>query len=119
MQSAFILIVEDERPIALLLKTLVDKMGHEAVIAADGAAAIVEATKRKPDLILLDLILPIMSGWEFLKAMPGDPNLRDVPVVLVTTVERMDQELQEKYPVVPKPFSPETVRQAVETALGA
>ena len=117
-KSAQVLIIEDERPIAMLLATIVRQMGHEAVTAADGAAGLAEAQKCKPDIILLDMILPIMSGWEFLRAVMADQDLQSVPVVLVSTVERVDQELQDRYPLIAKPFTPETVRREVEAALG-
>ena len=117
-RAAQVLIIEDERPIAVLLATIVRQMGHEAVTAADGAAGLAEAQKLRPDLILLDMLLPIMSGWEFLRVVTADPDLKSVPVILVSTVERVDQELQDKYPLIAKPFSPEAVRREVEAALG-
>ena len=117
-KAAQVLIIEDERPIAMLLATIVRQMGHEAVTAADGAAGLAEAQKCKPDLVLLDMILPIMSGWEFLRAVATDQELKSVPVVLVSTVERVDQELQDRYPLIGKPFTPETVRREVAAALG-
>ena len=117
-KSAHVLIIEDERPIAMLLATIVRQMGHTAATAADGAAGLAEAQSCRPDLILLDMLLPIMSGWEFLRIVTADPDLSSVPVVLVSTVERVDQELQDKYPLIAKPFSPEAVRREVEAALG-
>ena len=117
-KSAQVLIIEDERPIAMLLATIVRQMGHTAVTAADGAAGLAEARNCRPDLILLDMLLPIMSGWEFLRIVTADSDLKSVPVVLVSTVERVDQEFQDKYPLIAKPFSPETVRGEVEAALG-
>jgi twitching motility two-component system response regulator PilH len=117
VQAKNILIIEDERPIAMLLSTIVRGMGHETVVAADGAAGLTAAINQKPDLVLLDMILPIMSGWEFLKAIKQNPHLEDVPVVLVSTVDRVDQELRGQYHLVVKPFSPATVREAVTRAL--
>ena len=117
-KAAYVLIIEDERPIALLLQTIVRGLGHESAIAGDGAAGLAEAHRRKPDLILLDMILPIMSGWEFLKAAENDTYLAGVPIVLVSTVDRVEQELQNQYRLIAKPFGPDTVRRAVTETLG-
>jgi len=111
-----VLVVEDERNIATLLAKLVESCGAKAEVAYDGLAAITSLRKSKPDLMLLDLIMPIMSGEEVLDEIQSDDDLRDLKVILVTT-RSVAPEAGAKYPLLQKPFSPSQVRDAVKQAL--
>jgi two-component system, cell cycle response regulator DivK len=78
-----ILIVEDvELNRDLLVQLLEDE--YELVCAADGSSGLALAAERRPDLILMDLSLPVLDGWEATKRLKADPALRDVPVIALT-----------------------------------
>jgi two-component system, cell cycle response regulator DivK len=78
-----ILIVEDvELNRDLLVQLLED--AYELVCAADGASGLALAAEVRPDLILMDLSLPVIDGWEATKRLKADPALRDVPVIALT-----------------------------------
>lgn len=114
-----VLIVEDERPIAALLVRLVEECGAEAVAAHNGVEALRRMREVRPDLVLLDLIMPVMSGEDVLREMDQDPRLADVPVIVITTKEMMEDLPQREVAFLQKPFSPAQVKQIVRETLAA
>ena len=83
---AAILIAEDSATQALNLQHLLEKHGHEVRVAGNGRLALDLARQRKPTLIISDIVMPVMDGYELCKAIKSDETLRDVPVILVTTL---------------------------------
>lgn len=81
MDSYKILVVDDEKPIAELLKYSLKNEGYEVILAHDGAYAVERALNEKPDLILLDLMLPKKSGTEVLKEVREE---LDIPIIMLT-----------------------------------
>jgi CheY-like chemotaxis protein len=82
-----ILIVEDESLLASTLKTKLEQDPSYRVIIVDNGAEVLELTKTEmPDLILLDILLPKMDGFDVLRALKKDPNTRDVPVVMLSNL---------------------------------
>jgi two-component system cell cycle response regulator len=79
-----VLLVEDSAVIRALVRRMLVAGGHTVVEAAGGAAALVLCREQQPDVVLLDVEMPEMSGWDVLAAMKADPGLRDVPVVFLT-----------------------------------
>ena len=82
-----ILVVEDE---VSLQKAMVDVLkinGYEALGALDGESGLSRAQKEKPDLILLDIILPKMNGFDVLKTLKSDAATKDIPVIVLTNLE--------------------------------
>src|SRR5512143_4338481 len=79
-----ILVVEDSPDIRVLVRMLREAGGHEVLTAADGRAGIEAAREIRPDLVLMDLSLPIVSGWEAARAIKDDPATSSIPVVAVT-----------------------------------
>jgi len=82
-----ILIVDDEQEILDLLTFNLRREGYETLAVADGEAALVRAHEVKPDLIILDVMLPGKDGWEVLRCLRQDPATRSVPVVFLTARE--------------------------------
>lgn len=117
MNNKRVLVVEDHRPNARLLALLVERCGVEAAVAYDGAEALTMILADKPDLILLDLMLPIMTGNDLLKALRADGNLSDIPVVIITTKEEPELGAPYGLPYIRKPFEPAQVQQIVEELL--
>ena len=81
---AKILIAEDERDIRDLVAFTLRFAGHEVSAAANGEEAVELATRVNPDLILMDVRMPRMTGYEACKVMKANPDLKDIPVVFLT-----------------------------------
>jgi len=119
--SRTILVVEDEREIQELLAHYLRKEGFTPVLAADGETALSKARKEKPDLVLLDILLPKSDGLEVLRAIRSDVGLARTPVVMLTakgdeTDRVVGLELgADDY--IPKPFSPREVVARIKAIL--
>jgi DNA-binding response OmpR family regulator len=79
-----VLIVEDEPHIVLSLEFLLRRAGYETASAADGDAGLALVRQLRPDLVLLDIMLPKRNGYEVCQAIKSDPDLRAIPVVMLT-----------------------------------
>lgn len=86
MDSARILIVDDDPKGQKLMGDLLSTEGHELAFAATGSAALEEATRKAPDVVLLDVLLPDMDGFEVCRHLRLDPILAEVPIILVTSL---------------------------------
>lgn len=89
LERPFAFIVEDDRDIVALFRHVLDLAGYQTEIALHGKAAIDLLTKRTPDIILLDLGLPGISGVEILSFMRADERLRNIPVIVITANSHM------------------------------
>jgi DNA-binding response OmpR family regulator len=116
-----VLIVEDEKEIRDLLAHYLRKEGFSPVLASDGESAILNARKEKPDLVLLDILLPKADGLEVLRAIRSDETIGRTPVVMLTakgdeTDRIVGLELgADDY--IPKPFSPREVVARIKAIL--
>ncbi len=81
---ARILIAEDSPDIRALIQMLLEGAGHEVIAVSDGRAAVAATRNRRPDLVLMDLSLPILSGWEAARQIRNDPATAPIPIVAVT-----------------------------------
>jgi two-component system alkaline phosphatase synthesis response regulator PhoP len=79
-----ILIIDDEEDLRLLLRERLQVCGYEVVEAADGLAGMEVATNEKPDLIIFDLMMPVMTGEQFWAELRRDPVLKQVPTIVLT-----------------------------------
>jgi DNA-binding response OmpR family regulator len=84
MTATKVLVVEDDPSVRGLLQTLLSAEGYDVVTASDGLAGLVKATSSHPALVLLDLMMPDLGGVRVLEEMRDDPDLTDVPVIVVT-----------------------------------
>ena len=107
--STRVLVVEDEQDVAELLRYHLTKEGYEVTLVGNGADALKRARETKPDLILLDIMVPQLNGWEVCRRLKQDAETRAIPVIMVTgRVEEGDKVLgfemgADDY--VTKPFS--------------
>ena len=83
---AIVLVVDDEPDIRNLVRHLLSVAGHEVRLASDGAEALVSVGKERPDVMLLDVSMPVMDGFEVLERLRANPETAEIPVVLVTTL---------------------------------
>jgi two-component system, OmpR family, phosphate regulon response regulator PhoB len=89
-----ILIVEDEPPLVELLSYNLEKAGFHAHIARDGEEAMLAVEERKPDLVLLDWMLPYVSGIEICRRIRRNPETRDVPIIILTARGEEDDRIR-------------------------
>ncbi len=82
--SPTVLVVEDDPSVRGLLQTLLSAEGYDVVTASDGLAGLIKATAASPALVLLDLMMPDLGGVRVLEEMRGDPELAEIPVIVVT-----------------------------------
>ncbi len=87
---ARVLIVDDNPEMRMLLASTVQRAGHEVVEAADGDTVMHWVRDTDPQLILLDILMPNVDGWETLKILKADERTRHIPVVVVSALSRLD-----------------------------
>jgi phosphate regulon transcriptional regulator PhoB len=108
--SGRILVVEDEQDVAELLRYHLVKEGYDVVVAGNGTDAVKRARDVRPELILLDIMVPHLNGWEVCRRLKAEEETRAIPIIMVTgRVEEGDKVLgfelgADDY--VTKPFSP-------------
>jgi two-component system, cell cycle response regulator DivK len=83
--SKRILVVEDQEDNRQILRDLLGNAGYELVEAADGAQALAAYAKQRRDLILMDIQLPVMDGYETTRRIRGDPESKAIPIIAVTS----------------------------------
>ncbi len=79
-----ILVVDDERHIVRLVQVNLERAGYEVLTAYDGVEALEKVKSEMPDMVVLDVMMPRMDGFEVLKNMQADPRLQNIPVIMLT-----------------------------------
>src|SRR5512133_3806685 len=89
MELPRVLIVEDEPDNQEIVRAVVEEMvGASAILAGDGLEAVSVATREKPDLVLLDLMLPRLDGYEVARQLKGNPDTSAIPIIAITALAR-------------------------------
>lgn len=107
---AKILAVDDERSIVRLVQVTLERAGHQVSTASDGREGLSSVHANRPDLIVLDVMMPHMDGHEALAQLRRDPQTRDIPVIMLTA-KAQDQDVFRGYQsgadcYLTKPFNP-------------
>lgn len=115
--------VEDEPEMIELVKLILGRRGFELVGAVGGREGLETVRELKPDLVLLDLMMPDMDGWEVYQQMKTDDELKDITVIVVTAkAQSIDKVLglhiAKVDDYVTKPFGPQELLQSVNKVLG-
>ena len=115
---AKILIAEDEKDIRELISFSLNFAGFEVVAAVDGQDAVEKALQEKPDLIMMDVRMPRMTGYEACAKMKGMDELKDIPIVFLSA-KGQESEIQTgldagAYEYILKPFAPDELIQRVQ-----
>ena len=84
MSGKRILVIEDNMDSYELVKFVLEKKGHETFLAMNGREGVNAAIKQKPDLIIMDLAMPLMDGWIATEKIKQDPTTRDIPIIALT-----------------------------------
>jgi DNA-binding response OmpR family regulator len=122
MSKGKILVVDDEIYIVHILDFSLGMEGYEVVTALDGEQALEKVNAERPDLIVLDIMMPKLDGYEVCKAVKSSPETRHVPVILLSAKGRnVDQKLgfdvgADDY--ITKPFSPRKLVERINQLLG-
>ena len=117
-----ILIVDDEPDILKVAVYRLKKAGYEVISAEDGGTGLNLAFKEKPDLILLDLRLPVMDGFDVCQQLKSNPEFKNIPVILFTASS--DKAVEEKAKEIGadghlmKPFEPQELLEIVKRFIG-
>ena len=114
--------IEDEPEMVDLVKLILGRKGFELIGAMGGREGLEKIKSIKPDLVLLDLMMPDMDGWEVYQQMKADPEMQRIPVIVVTAkAQSIDKVLglhiAKVDDYVTKPFGPQELLQSVEKVL--
>ena len=102
-----VLLVEDNRDALSGLYMLLSNAGFSVLMAENGDEALFLIDRGvRPDVIVLDLMMPKVSGWDILKQLQQDPELREIPVIVVTALDREDAHVVGADVVMQKPIQP-------------
>ena len=108
--SKRILVVEDQPDNRQIIRDMLARTDYEITEAENGEAALAAIAKRRPDLILLDIQLPIMDGYTAVRRIKADPTLQSIPIIAVTSYALNGEEKKARAAgcddYMPKPFSP-------------
>jgi CheY-like chemotaxis protein len=109
-----ILVVDDEPDLRFLLRRIFESAGHEVIEAGNGADALVAVRRSPPDLVVTDVMMPIMDGVELISRLRGDPSMKDIPIVVVSSHGHLAVAADS---VVAKPYRSSTLLAAVNALL--
>lgn len=116
-----ILVVDDEEDILLLCRVNLEFEGYRVIEASGGAEALRAIRRHRPDLVLLDVMMPAVDGWQVLDALKTDPETAGIPVVMLTARVQGPDQLRgwsagaAEY--IMKPFSPVALSEAIRAVL--
>jgi CheY-like chemotaxis protein len=117
---ARILLADDELDLRQVLCEVLQREGHEVLLAADGGEVLPAMAREKPDLLILDVMLPGLDGFSLQTQIAKDPELRAIPVIIITAHRSflaMFQDFRQVRATLAKPFKNEDLIGAVNGAL--
>lgn len=116
-----VLVVEDDADLAKIVELNLDHAGYEVDHAADGGEGLERARAAPPDLVLLDVMMPVMDGWQVLRALKTGEDTRDIPVVMLTALSEerdvIQGHLEGAVHYISKPFEMRELLDTVRSAL--
>lgn len=122
MEEKLILVVDDSKTSLMMSQMILKKYPCRVITAEDGAQAVEVAASRHPDLILMDVVMPNMNGFEALKAIRSNESIRHIPIIMVTTRSEADN-IEVGFrngcnDYVIKPFSSVELLEKIENLIG-
>jgi len=117
-----VLIIEDAKHVVMMLESRLRANGYEVISAYDGQQGLERAQKEKPDLIIMDIMLPKLTGDEVCKKLKQDKELATIPIIVLTALaRRQDIKLAEQLGVdayITKPFMPDVLLSKIRELIG-
>ena len=118
-----ILVVEDEADIAENIQARLSLDNYQVVLASDGKSGVEKARKEKPDLVILDVMMPLVNGFDVCKILKTEAGTRDIPILILTALPHLD-DVDKAYEVgandfLNKPFTNDRLVQKVKKLLGS
>ena len=117
-----VLVIDDEAPIRLLCRVNLEAEGMEVLEASDGPSGLEEARREKPDVILLDVMMPALDGWRVAEKLLDEDSTRDIPVIFLTARAEFRDRARGLdiggVDYVTKPFNPLELAELVRDLLG-
>jgi CheY-like chemotaxis protein len=116
---ARVLLVEDNSPVRIAASCILQSAGHEVEIARDGGEAMLKLGTFRPDVVILDLMMPVINGWEFLESKARSPDVVGIPVIICSGWADTPQPIPEGQVVVTlwKPIDPEALLETIRVVL--
>jgi CheY-like chemotaxis protein len=116
---ARVLVIDDESDVRWLLRLTLEREGHEVLLADDGLRGVGVAQRQRPDVIVLDLMMPVMDGYGVLDALSQDERTAGVPVLVLTARALPEEQARAAGAgarrFLTKPFDPATLSQEIES----
>jgi CheY-like chemotaxis protein len=116
--SHTILVVDDEADVRTFLAAVLKKRGYDTLTAADGKEALTMVREHRPDLVILDLMMPNQTGTDFYRRLTKDEELAGTPVIVVSGLAGRHLAVKRPVAVFDKPIDPDEFGEAVDRALG-
>lgn len=117
-----VLIADDEFHIRRIVADKISKAGHIVFTAENGQEAVDIAKKEKPDIILMDLMMPVLSGIEAIKILKQDSDMANIPILVLTAMEFGEDntiaDVVGANNIITKPFSPKELLDVVNARIG-
>ncbi|MBA7511872.1 Alkaline phosphatase synthesis transcriptional regulatory protein PhoP [subsurface metagenome] len=116
-----ILVVDDEKDVLDLVRRVLIRGGFEVITASDGKEGLAKVYSEAPDLMILDINMPVMDGWQVCRKIRGDPLYKHLPIIMLTVRRTKTDQLKgldiggDEY--ITKPFSPTELIARVKTVL--
>jgi len=122
MAGELVLVIDDSPTITKVVQLVLTKAGYQVQTAADGEQGLQAVHAQRPDLILLDFVMPRMNGYQFCRELTADAKLRDIPVILMSAKgDQVGERFVKVMGIVDyitKPFSPEAITTVVQHTIG-
>lgn len=117
-----ILVVDDEPEVTRMLKTRLEAAGYEVMTASTGEECLQEAKKGRPDLVILDILMPGIDGTEAAAQLKRNPLTRDIPIFFLTCLKTKQDERRGRkageYTIFAKPFDPKELLSKIKETVG-
>jgi len=122
LNKKLVLCIDDDQDMLDLMRLILTRRGYDVLRARGGSLALEILATKKPDVILLDVMMPEMDGWEVLQRIKTNPSIQHIPVIFVTAkAESVDKvlglQIAKVADYIPKPFSPQELYERIEKVL--
>ena len=123
MERKKVLLADDEEDIKTIVRFYLESRGYEVLTAYDGLDAITQTQSGKPDIILLDVMMPVMSGFEVARRLKADPGTAHIPIIMLSAASQAES-IKEGLEAgasdyIVKPFEPAKLEELIRSVTGA